>query len=491
MLEKIDLSQSLKNKEYQNLYEDLSARLGELQRETKRLGIPVIIVFEGWGASGKGTLINRLISPMDPRGFKVFTIKSETQEESMRPFLWRFWTKTPEKGQFAIFDRSWYRRVVNDRIDKKVIKENLPYDYSEILSFEQQLTDDGTVIIKLFIHISEEEQKRRFKKLSENPDTAWRVTSDDWKHNKQYKQYLTAINEMLEQTDSENAPWNIIEGNDHNYAVIKTMHIVIDALANQINKVNEAPKPDISPMVPEDNFRTSLLSNVDLTKTLTKEVYQKKLAQCQKKLAVLHNRLYLKRTPVIIVFEGWDAAGKGGAIKRLTQNLDPRGYEVIPTPAPTPTEKAHHYLWRFWNTIPKAGHIAIYDRSWYGRVMVERIEGFCTVDEWQRAYSEINQMEEHLTNFGAIVIKFWLHIDKHEQEKRFNARMIDPKKQWKITDEDWRNREKWDQYYRIVDEMLLRTSTTYAPWTIVEANSKRFARIRVLEKIIEELEKKL
>ena len=234
-----------------------------------------------------------------------------------------------------------------------------------------------------------------------------------------------------------------------------------------------------------------MLDAVDLSKSLTKSVYKKELADLQKRMALLHSELYRRRIPVVIGFEGWDAGGKGGAIHRLTQTMDPRGYEVIPTSAPNDIEKAHHYLWRFWNHMPKAGHVAIFDRTWYGRVMVERIEGFCTENEWRRAYSEINRMEAQLADAGAIVLKFWLHIDKDEQKKRFEERMEDPNKQWKITDEDWRNREKWDDYVKAVDEMILRTSTTYAPWIVVEGNDKLYARIKVLRTVVEAIEKRV
>ena len=194
---------------------------------------------------------------------------------------------------------------------------------------------------------------------------------------------------------------------------------------------------------------------------------------------------------MVLCFEGWDAAGKGGAIKRLTSHMDPRGYKVCPTPAPNSVEKAHHYMWRFWNNVPKDGHVAIYDRTWYGRVMVERIEGFCTEDDWRRAYKEINDFEAHLIHSGAVVLKFWIDIDKDEQEKRFNERMINPAKQWKITDEDWRNREKWDQYEEAVNEMIAHTSTEAAPWIVVEGNSKYYARIKVLKTVVKALEAKI
>ena len=195
--------------------------------------------------------------------------------------------------------------------------------------------------------------------------------------------------------------------------------------------------------------------------------------------------------PVVIAYEGWDAAGKGGNISRLTQNLDPRGYEVVPVAAPNDVEKAHHYLWRFWARMPKAGHITIFDRTWYGRVLVERVEGFCTEAQWRRAYREINGMEQQLAHFGTVLLKFWLHIDADEQLRRFRERQEMAHKQWKITDEDWRNREKMGQYRDAVEEMLHRTTTPYAPWTIVESNCKRYARVKVLETVCEAIRKRL
>ncbi len=494
MLECIDLSKNLKKDEAKSMIESLERELAVLQREAKALNIPVMIIFEGWGASGKGTLINRLIHPLDPRGFKVYTIQKESEEEAMRPFLWRFWTKTPAKGRIHVFDRSWYSRVLKDRVDEKINKEQLQNSYNEIVSFEEQLSVDGTLIIKLFLHISRKEQKKRFEKLEKSKETSWRVTKEDWKHNRQYDDYINVYEDMLEKTDTSFAPWTIVEATDREYAAAKILSTVTEQLKDRIRDVKEKNRTQIEKTeekVFENPFKTSVLDGVDLTLSLSKEEYKKKLAVLQKRLASLHSQMYLKRIPVVLAFEGWDAGGKGGAIKRVTEPMDPRGYEVIPTASPNDIEKAHHYLWRFWNNMPKAGHMAIFDRTWYGRVMVERIEGFCTEVEWQRAYKEINQMEEHLHHAGAIILKFWMHIDKDEQERRFNERMSNPEKQWKITDEDWRNREKWDAYETAVNEMIIRTSTTHAPWIIVEGNSKYYARIKVLETIVEALSRRL
>lgn len=498
MLREVDLDKNLTKNEYKEMMDKLAPKFAALQREARAKGLPVMVVFEGWGASGKGTMISRLIQPLDPRGFKVFTIQAENEEEQMHPFLWRFWTKTPAKGRMHIFDRSWYRRVITEQMDAPMDQKRLDAAYHQILSFEEQLSADGTLIIKFFLHISADEQEKRLKKLERSSETKWRVTKADWKHFKQYKAYLPMYDHMLEQTDMSWAPWHVIEATDREYAAVKVMTIVAGMIEERLNEENAkesrshlAERAQEELPGTEETMRTTVLDGVDVSLTMTKEDYKKRLSVLQKELTRLQNEMYLKRIPVVVALEGWDAAGKGGAIKRLTEPLDPRGYEVVPTAAPNDIEKAHHYLWRFWRAMPKDGHMTIFDRTWYGRVMVERIEGFCSQAEWRRAYREINQMEQNLTDHGVIVLKFWLQIDKDEQERRFNERMEDPEKQWKITDEDWRNREKWDAYVKAVDEMILRTSTTYAPWTIVEADSKYYARIKILETVVRALKNRI
>ena len=498
MLREVDLNKNLTKNEYKEMMDKLAPKFAALQREARAKGLPVRVVFEGWGASGKGTMISRLIQPLDPRGFKVFTIQAENEEEHMHPFLWRFWTKTPAKGRMHIFDRSWYRRVITEQMDAPMDQKRLDAAYHQILSFEEQLSADGTLIIKFFLHISADEQEKRLKKLERSSETKWRVTKADWKHFKQYKAYLPMYDHMLEQTDMSWAPWHVIEATDREYAAVKVMTIVAGMIEERLNEENAkesrshlAERAQEELPGTEETMRTTVLDGVDVSLTMTKEDYKKRLSVLQKELTRLQNEMYLKRIPVVVALEGWDAAGKGGAIKRLTEPLDPRGYEVVPTAAPNDIEKAHHYLWRFWRAMPKDGHMTIFDRTWYGRVMVERIEGFCSQAEWRRAYREINQMEQNLTDHGVIVLKFWLQIDKDEQERRFNERMEDPEKQWKITDEDWRNREKWDAYVKAVDEMILRTSTTYAPWTIVEADSKYYARIKILETVVRALKNRI
>lgn len=483
---------ALEKKELKEKIEKAGAKLGLLERQARAAKIPVLITFDGFEAAGKGLQINRLIQFMDPRGFEVYTADKDDESDRMHPFLWRFARKAPADGRITIFDTSWYRHVQRDFFDGLTKEQDLGAAYEDICAFEQQLADSGVVLIKLFLSITEKEQKKRFEKLVGSKETAWRVRKEDWDRNEQYEYYDEISKQMISRTHTKSAPWLIIDANKKDRAALEIIEVVNDRLESALKQKEIGKKPGVyAAPVPPDRYKRGALSHVDLSKSLSREEYKEKLDKLQKRVEKLHSELYRLRIPVILCFEGWDAAGKGGAIKRLTSHLDPRGYKVCPTPAPNDVEKVHHYLWRFWNNIPKDGHITIYDRTWYGRVMVERIEGFCTEDDWRRAYREINEFEAHMIHHGAVVLKFWIDIDKDEQERRFNDRMINPEKQWKITDEDWRNREKWDQYEEAVNEMIERTSTEDAPWIIVEGNSKYYARVKVLKTVVKAMEEKI
>ncbi len=490
MLEKVEFIKDIEKESIKKEWEELGEKLLVLQRDCKSAQIPVMIVFEGIGAGGKGMQINKLLRYLDPRGFKVHAMKKAEKEKDGHPFLWKYWCRTPEYGRIAIFDTSWYGKVLKDSYEE-VKESKLEAVYEDIQSFEKQLTDDGMVIIKLYLHISKKEQKKRYEGLLEHKSTAWRVSKEDLKKNKNYEEFLALNDEMLEKTNYEYAPWTVIDATNKNYAALMIMKEVVGRLEAALAKKQAVKKEKPSPMAAKENYVPTVLSQADLTKTMDAAEYQERLEALQERLALLHSEIYRRKIPVVLAFEGWDAAGKGGAIKRLTSALDPRGYAVYPTSSPNDIEKSHHYLWRFWNNMPKAGHISIFDRTWYGRVMVERVEGFCSEEEWKREYDEMNEMESNLYHAGAVVLKFWLQIDKDEQEKRFNERTNNPAKQWKITDEDWRNRAKWDAYEECVDEMIIKTSTEYAPWVVVEANSKYYARIKVLMSVIEAIEKRL
>lgn len=494
MLEQIDLSKKLDKAGYKAAMSELEPRMGELQREARALRIPVVIVFEGWDAAGKGTLINRLLLSLDPRGFRVYPTNPPNEEERLRPFLWRFWVNTPEEGTLAIFDRSWYGKVLVERVEKLAGKKEWSRAYDEITSFERQLVDGGSVIIKLFLHISRREQRKRFDKLLGNPSTAWKVTPQDWRSHRQYEAHREAMEEALARTDTGFAPWTVVEAHDRRHATVKVFETAIGALERKVREAHSSKTGSTTasePAAQPTSAPSSVLDRTDLSLSLDRPQYERALKQCQRRIKALEHEVYVKRLPVVVVYEGWDAAGKGGNIKRLVEGMDPRGYEVIPIGAPNDLERGHHYLWRFWTKVPKAGHIAIFDRSWYGRVLVERVEGFCRADEWRRAYAEINEMEAQWANFGTVLVKLWLQVDSEEQLRRFQERQANPHKQWKITDEDWRNREKFDEYKAAVDEMLIRTSTAYAPWTVVESNCKWYARLKALRTVMEAVEERL
>lgn len=495
MLETLDLDKSIDKEAYSKSFPELRDKLRDLQRQTYDAKIPVAVVFEGWDAAGKGDTVGKLVERLDPRGVKVHPISAPLEEERLRPFLWRFWTKIPGRGEMAIFDRSWYGRVLVERVEKLIKPEQWRSAYNEISQFERMLTDEGMVIVKFWLHISEKEQKKRFKEIEKSKYDSWRVTKEDWEHHKQYDEYAQAAEEMFERTNTAYAPWTIVEATDKRYRLIKVFKTLADATQTALNAkaAPAAPKRAARASVTVQALKEmeTVLDKVDLDQALKRKDYEEQLKECQVRLRELEFTCFDQRRPVIVAYEGWDAAGKGGNIRRVTEALDPRGYSVVPIAAPKGDEATHHYLWRFWRQLPKAGHLAIFDRTWYGRVLVERVEGFCSEAEWRRAYQEINEFELSLTNFGLILVKFWLQISKEEQLRRFKERQKIEYKQYKITEEDWRNREKWDAYRAAVVDMIQNTSTSYAPWTIVEANDKLFARIRALSTVVEAIERGL
>ena len=501
MLENIDLTQAITNEDYKRSMKTLQVELGELQRKAWELKIPIIIVFEGWHASGMGDDINRFILPLDPRGFDFHTMIRPCYAERLKPFLLRFWARIPIKGRIGVFDRSWYSRAIIEVFGKEKDEKALEKTLEEVTYFERQLADDGYLILKFFLHISEKEQKERFKEIKKRGvplilDEYEGKTGKELDFIEEYDEYLPVVEKVLERTDVPYAPWTIIEANDRNFAVIKIIARVTQAIESHIEKVTRTPGQqtikylDMATVkLPELNG--SALEKTDLSKNLSLEEYRESKKLFQHRLESLQYELFRKKRSAIIIFEGWDAAGKGGNIRRLVEELNPRHYRVVPVGSPNDAEKAHQYLWRFCDAVPMTGHITIFDRSWYGRVLVERIEGFCTEEEWRRAYREINEFEKILIDSGAIVLKFWLHIDRETQLERFESRLNDPGKRWKITDDDWRNRNRWNDYKTAADEMLQKTSTLSAPWIVIESKDKRYSRIKVLKTVAETIEKEL
>lgn len=464
------------------------AKLFEKQIQVKEGKVPVLILLEGWGAAGKGSVLGKVIKNMDPRFFKVETLGQSSEDELRKPFLYKYFRRIPENGRFSFLDGGWMDEIVAEKLHKELNEEEYRDKIDSIKRFERTLTDNGYLLLKFFFHIGEKEQKGRIEKLLSNEDTKWRVSEEDKWQNKHYNKYLKAYDEYLNDTNQSYAPWYIIESEDKKWAELQLLETLLQGIDTALLN-RQTAVPILQNIFPLQSIPK--LADIPLDKEMSEEEYQAELEKCQKKLRKLHNKLYRKKIPVIIAYEGWDAAGKGGNIKRIAGALDPRGYVVHPIASPEPHEKNRHFLWRFWTRLPKTGHIAIFDRTWYGRVMVERLEGFCSENDWQRAYNEMNEFEKELTDWGAVIIKFWVQIDKETQLERFNERQNTPEKQWKITEEDWRNREKWDQYEVAVNEMLQKTNTTYAPWVVLESNDKKYARIKALKTVIQAIEEKM
>lgn len=479
------------NLDFKSEVKNLNEKLKTLQLELINKEISVVLIVDGFSVSGKGNMIAKIVKPFDPRFLKVVTINKENEKNKMKPYLHTFAINEPSKSHMTIFDRSWHRRALSGyekafekdgRSDKKKLKKF--FELSN--SYEKQLIDNGTVVAKIFIDISKKEQGKRLVKLSDDKLESFRVSKEDFSQNLHYNKYKKAFTNVLELT-SDYSRWCVVNGDDKDRAEYEAYLFLIDklteALVSKENTIQEKYLCD-----EESKIDVSMLYEHSYEE---KPDYKEKLNDLQKRMRKVQYTLYHRREALVIAYEGQDAAGKGGNIKRLTEKLDPRGYDVFSIASPTKQELSHYHMWRFWKKFPKDGHIAIFDRSWYGRVLVERLEGFCSEDDWKRAYKEMNDVEEHLTQHGVHVYKFFLNVDKDEQLRRFKAREEDPLKKHKITDEDWRNREKWDEYMVAYEDMLKYTSTKKAKWYVIDANVKHNARIEVLEILVKDLEEKL
>lgn len=468
--------------------ENAKIELSKKQMLLKEKKIPVVVLFEGWGASGIGTSLGKVIANMDPRFYNVVKMGKPNSEDKRKPFIYRYFYEIPENGKVTLYDHGWMNEVTSSLAHHDLSKKTYNKRLNSINNFERTLVDNGYIVIKFFFHISKKEQEKRMKKLLKDKNTSWRVNEEDLWQNKHYDKYIDIYEDYIERTNASYAPWYIIDATNKKIAQMQVLETLLAYLDERIvkGKQDAALIPNIFEM-----NRAIDISQIDLSPTISEEEYRNELKKCRKKLSQLHNILYRKKIPVIIAYEGWDAAGKGGNIKRVTSGLDPRGFTVYPIAAPDKGELNRHYLWRFYKRLPKDGHIAVFDRTWYGRVMVERLEGLCSENDWKRAYNEMNEFEKELYDWGAIVIKFWVHIDKDTQLERFTERQNTPEKQWKITDEDWRNREKWDLYENAINEMIAKTNTTFAPWYILESVDKRYARIKAMKTLIAEIEKRI
>jgi polyphosphate:AMP phosphotransferase len=492
MLKAVDLSKKMSKVKLKKMLDaSLGDELGQIQRDCRAAGMPVIMVFEGWRHSRRSDIINGMMQYMDARGFRVLSSTKLPTEVRKQPFFTGFWQHLPLPGGMAIYRHSWYHmQIAGKAIGGEV--DVTPTTYEHINAFEKQLTDGHYCILKFFVHISHEQQKANQKKAARNLGKAWHETRTIYDEESEYNKFYKCYDEMLTATDTTNAPWHVVSGEDLQAAQAEIYNTIVAELRKALYAFKEdkaLKKPSTGKSAGGEKY--NILSKVKLNKTIKKKAYKDKLEKYQDKLRKLQVEAANAGLSTVIAFEGWDAGGKGGAIKRLTSVFDPLGYAVNPTSAPNAVEKAFHYLWRFWIHVPLRGEIAIFDRTWYGRVMVERVEHFTPDVDWQRAYEEINETEKQWTEANIAIAKFWLQIDKDEQERRFKLREANPSKVWKITDEDWRNRAKWPDYEVAVNEMIAKTSTPYAPWTIVEGDDKMYARLKVMKTVIDMLEKRL
>jgi len=501
MFEAAEVGRKLEREIYKAQVPILRAELLEAQQQLLRAPFPVIVLFAGVDAAGKSETASLLNEWMDPHWIVTRGYTDPSEDELERPRLWRYWRDLPPKGRIALFLSAWYSSPIRDRVARRTTNAEFDVLLDEIAAFERALCDDGAVILKFWMHLGKAAQKKRFKAWEKDPLRRWRVGNDSWRHWKMFDKFVAAADRAIRHTSTDHAPWQIVEGEDERYRSVAVGTALRDAIRRALERApagartaprkTARPATGLGPTLDRLERDFNVLDRLDMTRTLDPKRFDEALERQQGRLNLLERRAQEKGVSTILVFEGWDAAGKGGAIRRITGALDARDYQVIPISAPTDEEKARHYLWRFWRHLSRAGRITIFDRSWYGRVLVERVEGFATEHEWRRAYSEISLFEEQLVADGILLVKFWMHITKDEQLRRFRERKRTEFKRWKITPEDWRNRGRWGDYTLAVNEMVARTSTQVAPWTLVEGNDKNFARIKVLKTLADCMEKRL
>jgi AMP-polyphosphate phosphotransferase len=488
MFETAELGRSLDKAEHKAAVEELRTELLAVQAELARGDFPVIVLIHGVDGAGRGDVIHVLNEWLDTRGVATVAFDAPTEEESHRPPFWRYWMALPRAGRMAIFTSAWYTRPIVDRAYGRIDDVQLDAALAEIARFEKELADGGALIIKVWLHISKKQQGKRFRELESDAATRWRVTATDRKNRKRYDEFRAVCEHAIRETSTSDAPWEVVDAADARYRDVTVGRLIA---ARMRERLAQEPKKRTPQPEPATANPDTILDRLDCTLKVDKEVYKKELGALEARLSDLGRRVRKKNLAVTLVFEGQDAAGKGGAIRRVTGALDPRQYAVIQVAAPTDEEKAHHYLWRFWRHMPRLGRFTIYDRSWYGRVLVERVEGFAPVADWTRAYKEINDFERQITQHGVVLVKLWLHISEEEQLRRFKEREATPWKQYKITADDYRNRGKAHQYESAANEMIERTSTEFAPWKLVVAEDKRYARLEVMRTVCEAIERAL
>ncbi|MGI9233398.1 MAG: polyphosphate:AMP phosphotransferase [Woeseiaceae bacterium] len=491
MFDSAELGQSVSKSEFKERQRELRSRLLTLQYRTRELAqFPVLIDFAGVEGAGKGSTINMLNTWMDPRFLRSIGYQTPTEAERARPRFWRYWRDLPPKGRIGLYLSGRYSRPLLGRVYGGIDELEFDRRLAEIIRFENELADDGALILKFWMHLSKEQQTERFDELSGDPLRSYQVTAEDRRNHEHYDDFISAAEQIITRTNRGGAPWNIVEGADSNHRHLRVGEILAAELSRHLDlherqaeqKLKVANSGDLqSPTTGQ----STVFDRLDQTLKVPSSEYKKRIKKAQARLGELGRKAFDKGVSTVLVFEGPDASGKGGSIRRTIWSLDARKTRVHQFAAPTEEERAHHYLWRFWRKLPRAGYVAVFDRSWYGRVLVERAEGFATEDEWRRAYNEIDDFENQIVDHGILLLKFWLHVDEDEQLARFKEREKSPYKHWKLTEEDWRNRELWDEYESYAQDVVQYTSTKRAPWILVEGNDKLHARLKVINTVID------
>lgn len=485
MVDPVEKSEKISKAEFQRRVPELRSRLLDAQFALQRARRPVVVIIAGMDGAGKGEVVHRLNEWLDPRGVDTVAFWAKTADEEEHPRFWRYWRVLPARNRVAILFGSWYTGPIIRRVYGKIGRAQFRTQLERIRFHENMLVEDGYVMVKIWLHLGRKAQRKRLKEMEKQPMGIWKVNPTNWEHHSLYDEFSNVSHSVMEETHVEAAPWHIIAAKNDASRDLAVGEVLVQTMENIAAEVRPKPEP-IAPYVGASG--PSILDAVDLTSRLNEANYQKQLKKYQKRVDRLMWEAHERKKSAILVFEGWDAGGKGSAIRRVTNALDPRLFRVIPVAAPTEEELSQHYLWRFWKHVPQAGRMTIFDRSWYGRVLVERIEKLASPAEWRRAYSEIRDFEAQLVEHGVMVSKFWLHISPEEQAKRFANRQETPWKQHKITPDDWRNREKWDEYEVAVNDMISETNTPASQWNIVPGNDKRFARIQILKTVVQMLE---
>ncbi len=485
MFEAVELGRKVSKAQFAEQVPALRTELLAAQRGAERAQVPVILVIAGVEGAGKGYVVNRLNEWLDSRGVRTHAFWDETDEERERPRYWRFWRTLPPRGTVAVLFGAWYSEVIDAHVAGRLDDNALERRLGRVNALERMLTDDGALIVKFWFHLSREEQAKRFKQFAKRGSRRRGLNRHEKHYAKHYDEFIRSAERAIRLTDGA-CPWHLIEANDRRYRDLTMGRALLTAMQRRLG--TPAAPPPAAPATAEiaedhDAAPLTVLDHIDLARRADEGSYHARLRDYQDELNRLTWRAWEMRRSTVAVFEGWDAAGKGGAIRRATAQIDARLYNVISVGAPTDEERAHHYLWRFWRHLPRAGYVTLYDRSWYGRVLVERVEGYAGRDEWSRAYREINDFEEQLCEHGIALAKFWIHIDPDEQLRRFHLRERTPWKRHKIGPEDWRNRQRWDEYKLAVNDMVEHTSTTHAPWSLIAGNDKKFARLEILRQL--------